>query len=482
MIQSVVARSSRRVLVVALALSFAGCAQIPSLGALAASPEISRYASSQSLAATATPWPDQRWWLAYEDAQLDALIEEALRDSPDLAAASARLRRAESIGQVAGAALLPQLSANASATEQRQSYHYLTPKSMTPEGWTDYGRGTLDLSWELDFWGKNRAALAAATSELEASRAELAQTRLSLASAVASNYMELARLFATRDTAARSVEVRSKTASLFAERFANGMETRGSLREAEARRAGAEGELLQVDEQIGLQRHRLAALLGVGPDRGLAIQRPAIQLNRPRGLPENLAVELIGRRPDVVAARLRTEAQLKRIDQKKAEFYPNINLAGFIGFQSLGLNMLTRSGSTTGSIGPAISLPIFTGGRLSAELRGSRASYDEAVANYQRAITQALQEVADAGLSQKALAGRLSKGEEAVQAAGEAHRIARNRYEGGLSSYLEVLSAEDALLSALRSLTDLQSRSYTLDVALMQALGGGYRETSLASQ
>ena len=479
--QRTLAVRSRRIVLAALTLAIAGCAQIPSLGALISPKEVSAFAADQSFAGRATQWPEQDWWLAYDDVQLNALIEEALRDSPDLAAAAARLRRAEAVGQATGAALLPQLSANASATEQKQSYNYLTPRSMTPEGWTDYGRSTLDLSWELDFWGKNRAALAAATSSLEASRAELAQARLSLASAVASSYMELARLYASRDTAARSVEVRSKTAALFAERFTNGMETRGSQRDAEARRASAEGELLLVEEQIGLQGHRLAALLGAGPDRGLAIRRPEIRLNRPLGLPENLAVDLIGRRPDVVAARLRTQAQLKRIDEKKAEFYPNINLSGFIGFQSLGLSMLTRSGSTTGSIGPAISLPIFTGGRLSAELRSTRASYDEAVASYHSTLSQALKEVADAGLSQKALAGRLAKGEEAVAAATEAHRVARNRYEGGLSSYLEVLSAEDVLLSSLRSLTDLQSRSYTLDVALMQALGGGYRETPVTS-
>ncbi len=277
------------------------------------------------------------------------------------------------------------------------------------------------------------------------------------------------------------VEVRSKTAALFAERFANGLETKGSLREAEARRAGAEGELLLVDEQIGLQRNRLAALLGAGPDRGLTIERPTMNLQRQIGLPKELAVNLLGRRPDVVAARLRAEAQMKRIDQKKAEFYPNVNLAGFIGWQSLGLDILTKSGSFTGSIGPAISLPIFTGGRLRGELRGSVAAYDEAVANYNGTVTQALQDVADAALSQKALAGRLAKGDEAVAAATEAHRVARNRYEGGLSSYLEVLSAEDVLLNSLRNLTDLQSRTFTLDVALIRALGGGYREAREAN-
>ena len=466
----------RRILLAGLALAFTGCAQIPALGQLTAPKDSPSYAASQSFAAPATNWPDDGWWQAYADPQLDQLIGEALEGSPNLAAASARLRRAQAAGQVAGAPLLPQLAANGSLTEQRQSYNYLTPESMTPEGWQDYGRMTFDLSWELDFWGKNRAALAAATSETEAARAELAQARLTLAASVATDYMELARLFAARDTAARSVEVRSQTAALFAERFANGLETKGSLREAEAKRASAEGELLQVEEQIGLQRHRLAALLGAGPDRGQAIARPTVDLQRPLGLPDQLAVNLIGRRPDVVAARLRSEAQLKRIDQKKAEFYPNINLTAFLGVQSLNLNMLTKEGSTIGSVGPAISLPIFTGGRLSGELRSTAATYDEAVANYDRTLTQALQEVANAALSQKALGGRLDKAERAVTAASEAHRIARNRYEGGLATYIEVLSAEDVLLNSLRSLTDLQSRGFTLDVALMQALGGGYSE------
>ncbi|SFM93939.1 efflux transporter, outer membrane factor (OMF) lipoprotein, NodT family [Formivibrio citricus] len=470
-----------RLQVVALVLALTGCAQYPSLGQLPLMKDINSYKAEKSFNAASVQWPVERWWQVYGDKQLDSLIDEALQGSPNLAAASARLRRAEAVGQITGAALLPQLSANGSATEQKQSYNHLTPRAMLPDGWTDYGRATLDFSWEIDFWGKNRAALAAATSELEASRAEMAQARLALTAAVATNYTELARLFAARDTAARSVEVRSKTAALFAERFANGLETRGSLREAEARRAGAEGELLLVDEQIGLQRNRLAALLGAGPDRGLTIERPTMNLQRQIGLPKELAVNLLGRRPDVVAARLRAEAQLKRIDQKKAEFYPNVNLAGFIGWQSLGLDMLTKSGSFAGSIGPAISLPIFTGGRLRGELRGTAAAYDEAVANYNGTVTQALQDVADTALSQKALAGRLAKGEEAVAAATEAHRVARNRYEGGLSSYLEVLSAEDVLLNSLRSLTDLQSRSFSLDVALIRALGGGYREAREAN-
>lgn len=462
-----------------LALALGGCAQFPSLADLSRLKPAADYETAASLAATLSAWPTERWWQAYGDSQLNALIEEALRDSPDMAAASARLRRAEAFGQIAGAALQPQVGANVSATEQKLSYNYLTPRAMTPEGWNDYGRATLDFSWELDFWGKNRAGLAAATSQLEASRAELAHVRLGLAAAVATNYAELAQLFAVRDTAERSVAIRSKTATLFSERFDNGMETRGSLSEAKARLAGAEGELLALDEQIGLLRNRLAALLGAGPDRGLAIQRPGVKLSSDFGLPAELTANLLGRRPDVVAARLLTEAQLKRIDQKKAEFYPNVNLSAFIGVQALGLNMLNKGGSSVGNIGPAISLPIFTGGRLRGELRGTVASYDEAVANYNRTVSQALQEVASAGLSQKALTAQLAKATAAVEAAAEAHRVARERYEGGLANYLEVLYAEDGLLHNQRNLTNLQSRAFTLEVAMKRALGGGYQTNNI---
>ncbi|RIX42588.1 MAG: efflux transporter outer membrane subunit [Rhodocyclales bacterium GT-UBC] len=458
-----------------LSLALAGCAALPSSFELPVVRDAAQYRSADVLAAPEQSWPDEQWWRRYGDAQLDALIEEGLARSPDMAVAAARLRNAEAARQISNSALYPQVSGNASATSQKQSYNYLTPRNMTPDGWQDYGRASLDFSWEIDFWGKNRAALAAATSEALASQAELAQARLTLATGIATDYAELAHLFATRDTLAEALRVRSRTAELFAQRFANGLETRGSLREAEARRAAAEGDLLQVDEQIALQRNRLAALLGAGPDRGHDIARPQFSFTHHYALPAELAVDLLGRRPDIVAARLQVEAQGKRIEEKRAGFYPNVNLAAFIGVQSLGLNMLHKGGSNIGSVGPAISLPIFNAGRLQGELRGAQARYAEAVASYDKTVTQALQDVADAAVSQKALGARLSKSEEAVGAASEAYQVARNRYEGGLSSYLEVLSAEDGLLTNLRALTDLRSRSFTLDVALTRALGGGYR-------
>ncbi|HYM34321.1 MAG TPA: efflux transporter outer membrane subunit [Steroidobacteraceae bacterium] len=452
----------------------AACAGLPNRGVQPEMKPIEKYAGEKSFAAEVGQWPSDSWWAQYGDAQLNALVDEALAGSPSLAAADARVRRALAVADGANAARLPQASINSSASEQKQSYNYLSPVAFTPHGWKDYGRATFDLSWELDFWGKNRAAYAAATSDAAAVQADAAQARIALAASIASAYAELAREYSALDTAQAALDVRRKTAELFRTRFQNGLETIGSVRQVESRRAAAEADVLALQEQIALQRNRVAALLGAGPDRGLTIERPTLNFTRVFALPAQLAANLIGRRPDLTAARFRAEAASKRIHQAQAAFYPNVNLMGFIGAQSLGLDMLNKNGSSISSVGPAISLPIFTGGRLRAQLHSADADYAEAVANYDRTVVQALQEVADAVVSKKALAPQLARIDDAVSAAREAWRVQNNRYEGGLAAYLDVLSAEDYLLSNLRTQADLQSRSFTLDVALVRALGGGY--------
>ncbi|MBC8733575.1 efflux transporter outer membrane subunit, partial [Paraburkholderia sp. UCT2] len=217
------------------------------------------------------------------------------------------------------------------------------------------------------------------------------------------------------------------------------------------------------------------------PDRGLRIARPAVDLTQPAGMPANLGLGLLGRRPDVVIARLRVEAAAKRIDVARAGFYPDVTLGASIGFQSLGLNMLTNAASLAGNFGPAITLPIFNGGRLRGELRGKRATYDEAVANYDETLTKALHDVADVAASKRALADRLQATQAAYDDAAQAHHVALDRYRAGLAGYLEVLNAADTMTSAQRQLADIQSRTFSLDVALVRALGGGFQASTPAA-
>ncbi|MET0546845.1 MAG: efflux transporter outer membrane subunit [Caulobacterales bacterium] len=456
----------------------AACASLPDRETPLAAAQPAALASSQSFAAPGAAWPDQNWWKAYNDPQLDALIADGLKSSPTLAQAESRVRAANAQQAAARASLLPSVSANAGAKLQKQSYNAGIPAEFVPSGYQDYGRATLDFNYEFDFWGRNRAAIAAASSEAKAAQADAAAARLMLSASIADAYADLSRLYAERDIAQKALNLREQTADLVSRRVTAGLDTRGELRQAEAGPPAARAQLAALDEALALTRNRLAALLGAGPDRGLTIARPAATTPAAFGLPETLAADLIGRRPDVVAARWRAEAANKRIKQSQAEFYPNVNLTAFIGVESLGLSNLVDSGSDIGSAGPAISLPIFQGGRLRANLLRADAERDAAVASYNQAVVQALQQVADAATSKRALQTRLTESRAALAANEDAYRIARMRYEGGLSNYQAVLIAEDAVLQQRMNVIDLESRAFSLDVALARALGGGFSNAS----
>ena len=262
--------------------------------------------------------------------------------------------------QGAGATRLPEVTAYALLGEAKQSYDFLVPRQALPQGWNGYGVATLNMSWELDFWGKNRAALAAALSEQRAAEVEIGADA---ADPVDLGGVRLRRsgasLYAARQRRRDARPCALQTVALFRQRHQFGLETLASVRQVEARQAAAKGELLAIDERIGLQRNAIAALLGAGPDRGLAITRPTVAWAGSQGLPPNLSLDLLGRRPDIVAARLRTEAAAHRIDQRKAGFYPSVNLLAFAGFQSVGIDNLFKSASQSACAGPAISLPIF---------------------------------------------------------------------------------------------------------------------------
>lgn len=461
----------------AASVALAGCVTVPDLGKAPQPKPVQTYAAAKTFEAPAADWPSDSWWKAYGDPQLDALIDEALAGAPTLAEAKARVRKAESLARQAKGALFPTLDANEQIAETKESYYTGFPapfRSFLPHGWNPYNEETLNLSYSLDLWGANRKAFAAATSEAQAARADAAEVRLTLAADVASSYADLARLYAERDDAARTLQIRERTQQLFAERGQNGLETRGVFDQASSNVETAKAQLAALNEQIALTRDRLAALVGAGPDRGLAIQRPQIGALKPLGLPADLPADLLGRRPDIVAARLRSEAASKRVGAAKAAFYPNVDLAALVGQQVLGLQYLRQPGSSLGQVGAAVHLPIFDAGRINGAYRGARADYDAAVASYDQTLVLALQEVADALNSRKALTGQLADAQAAEASADKAWSIANQRYEAGLTNYLAVLSAEDQLVAARRARVDLQARGFTLDVALARALGGGF--------
>ncbi|UZK68951.1 efflux transporter outer membrane subunit [Sphingomonas sp. S1-29] len=466
----------------AIAVAMAGCAA-PDLGPRPELATPDTYAARTSLAATrsAAAWPAAGWWRGYGDAQLNALIDEALAGSPDIAIAAARVRSAQGVLQQAGAAGLPRLDAEGAAGLNKQSYNNGIPAEFVPKGWNDTGRLALNFGLDLDLFGRNRAALAAATSDAEATRLEGEQAALSLATDIAARYADLARLYAERDVLERALAVRSSTERLVGDRVAIGLDTQAELKQARSAVPASRVDLAANAEQIALTKNMIAALVGAGPDRALAITRPETPVLAPE-LPADAAIALIGRRPDIAAARARAEAAASRIDVARADFYPNISLSGLIGLQSLGLDSLFKGGSSIGNVGPAISLPIFRGGALQGQYRQARGQYDEAVATYDRAVIGALREVADAVTSRRQVAEQLRDAQASLADAEGAYTVAQLRFRGGLSSFLNVLSAEQAVLTARRSLADIDARRFALDVQLVRALGGGFQPSIQTSE
>lgn len=455
-------------------VAFNGCANFSSNDEALKPKPIDVYQTSKSFEATQSHWPSELWWKSYHDEQLNTLIASGLENSPNIAIVSARIKQASAYTQSANSQLLPQVGANASVSSDKLSYNYVTPSFMAPQKWNDYGQAALSISWEIDFWGKNRAALATATSEFEAIQAEKKQAELILASAIATSYAQLVQLYAIRDMIDESLKIKQKILERIEEKYTIGLENKSSVSDAKARHTNTYGELEAIDEQIALTKNQIAALLGEGPDKGLDIKRPRINVENKYELPHELALNLLGRRPDIVSAKLQVEAKNSKIKQKKAAFYPNINLSAMIGLQSLGLDNLTKSGSDIGSVGPALYLPIFTGGRLEADLKSAEASYDEAVANYNSTVVHALQNVADIGVSQKSLSLQIKKAQEGVDATQTSYDITHNRYKQGISNYIEVLYANDNLYTAQKYLVSLKTKSLILDIAMKRALGGGY--------
>ncbi|NIJ38961.1 NodT family efflux transporter outer membrane factor (OMF) lipoprotein [Sphingopyxis panaciterrae] len=459
---------------VAVFCLLSACASVPDLGPKPVPVAAGSLESSASFAGATGAWPVEGWWQGFGDAQLTTLIDEGLKGSPDVAIAAARVRAADALAQQAGAALGPRIGAEASAGGVQQSKTMGIPPQFVPEGIQDTGHVAATFAFDLDLWGRNRAALAAATSEAEAARVDEAQARLMLTTGIASAYADLAGYYDALGVAKDALRIRGASAQLSTDRTRAGLDNMASQRQAESRAASARGDIVALEEAIAVTRNRLAALVGAGPDRGQAITPPELAVSD-IGLPPAAGIDLIGRRPDIVAARLRAAAAAKRIDVARADFYPNISLSALVGFQSLGLSNLFDAGSKYGNGGAAISLPIFDGGRLQGRYRGARADYDVAVASYDGTLVAALRDVADIVVSRAATTRQLADRREALRGAAEAANLAGLRYRAGLSNQLAQLTAEDSMVALSRSVADLEARQRTLDIALIRALGGGYR-------
>jgi len=435
------------------------------------------YATQQSLPAGEGRWPASDWADQFGDAQLRALLDEALAGSPTLEQARARIAAASAYSETAKAGTLPRVDASYSYTRQRYSENALVPPPYAGS-WQSENKGLLSASYDLDLWGKNRAALKSAVSQEQASRADSEAVRLALDTSIARTYNQLARLYALHDIAQNEVDEREKIMRITAGRIANGLDTEVERKTAEADLASSRSALSALDGRIVVTRYQIAALLGKGPDRGLSLARPQLGIGDEVRLPGNLPADLVSRRPDIVAARWRVDAMTHDIKEAKAEFYPDINLSASLGLDAFGFGRLLTAASRTMSAGPAIHLPIFDGGALRAQLKDRYAEFDYAVATYDQTLVTALSEVAT-NLSQiRSTDAQLVDANVAQDAAHGAQQLALTQYRAGLANQLTVLNAQTNALAADRAVANLKMDRRDQQIALAAALGGGYTDTS----
>ena len=463
------------------ALLGAGCASFDGLLPRAKKSDASALAASRALAGAALSpavWPSTDWWRRFGDPQLDALIGEALASSPSMASARARIDRALALAASSGAALAPQVNAGADVLRQHYSRNGIFPPPIAGS-WHTQTQLALSFGVELDLWGRNRAALDAALGQVRAAEVDAYAVRLLLAASVARAYVQLGRSFEQLELAQATLAQRQAIFNLTGERVAAGIDSQVELKQAEVSLPAARERITQLEEEIALGRSLIAALLGQGPDRGLAIARPTAQAQAV-ALPSALPADLLGRRPDVAAQRWRVEAGRREIDAAKGQFYPNVNLAALIGVQSITFSKLLSSGSEVPAFGPALRLPLFDGGRLRANLAAKDADYDLAVEQYNQTLVEALREVVDQLASLKSVDAQRVQLESALASTLEAHALALERFRAGVASYLQVLAAEAPVLEQRNLQASLRARALELSINLMRALGGGFEDKPAA--
>ena len=456
------------------ALALAGCAsQGP-----AHAPPAALTAGELGLASNADSLPTPDWWRQLGDAGLDRLVGQALLGSPSLAVSNARFEKAVAIATGSSTATEVHGSLSADATRERYSANGLVPP---PVAGNIYNSANLQagLTWSPDFFGKHAADLQAALGQARAARADSAAAANQLAAQIAKSYVALARLIAQRAVAERTLAQRQALLRLSEQRTHAGLDSQVELTQAQAALPDAGTQIEMLDEQITLARRTIAVLCGQAPDAQQQLA-PRLATLRMQAVPEVLGADLLGRRPDVVAARWRIEATSQDIASARADFYPDVNLTAFVGLSALGFDNLFKGSSRQLGVTPALRLPIFDGKRLRAQLRGRQADLDGAIAQYNGVVLGAVKEAGDAIASVQSLARQQKLQAESLSKAERAYDFAVQRYKAGLATQITVLNTETQVIGQRRLAVDLRARELDTRIALMAALGGGWQDDTPA--
>jgi NodT family efflux transporter outer membrane factor (OMF) lipoprotein len=420
-------------------------------------------------------WPAAQWWRAYSDEQLNRWIELAAQGSPSLAMAAARVRQAKAMAGIAESA--ESLHINGDSTLKRHNWptdQFYGPGALANTSTWD-NNASLGLSYSLDLWGQESNTTEQALDLAHMSVAESRLAQLELQNNIVRAYIQLSLNFAQRDIVEATLAQQQQILDLAQRRLSGGIGTHLEVSQAETPLPETHRQIDALDEAIDLSRNQLAALAGKGPGEGAQLQRPTLSLQVALKLPSALPAELLGQRPDVVASRWRVAAQARGIDVAHAGFYPNVDLVGSLGYMATGGGMLSflAGKKLNYSVGPAISLPIFDGGRLRSELGEAAAGYDVAVAQYNQTLINALKDISDQLIRRASMDKQQVFTAESVASAQKTYDIALVAYKRGLTDYLNVLNAQTLLFHQQEIQQQVQAARLTAHAALVVALGGG---------
>jgi NodT family efflux transporter outer membrane factor (OMF) lipoprotein len=421
--------------------------------------------------------PRGAWWTMFGDAKLDDLERQVDGANPDLAAAAARYDESRSLAAKATAGLWPRMDALGTISNNRQSRTRPLRGNSQPDNFGNDQLGAT-ISYEIDFWGKVRNQAAAGAALAQASAADLATVRLSLHASLAADYLSLRGLDADAQLLTNTVDAYRKAQTLTQTLYAGKVVSEQDVFRAQTQLENAEAARADIASRRALLEHAIATLIGKAPSQ-LAIAAQVVSLVPPES-PAGLPSALLQRRPDIAAAERTVAAANNEIGVARAAFYPSISLDLLGGFQSTTLNLLNLPDSIW-SIGPNLTLPIFTGGALDAEEASAYAKFREASAEYRSTVLAAFQDVEDNAALLHWLGLEVGHEDAAVTASQHTLDIANNLYQEGADSYLDVVTAETALLEAQQSALDLRTRRLLADVGMVRALGGGWNTDDLPS-
>jgi NodT family efflux transporter outer membrane factor (OMF) lipoprotein len=385
----------------------------------------------------------------------------------------ARIRAAQAELSAARALDYPNVNIDATQTRELLSNDYLYPQPFGGS-WQWVGDTEARFRWSLDFWGKQAALIDRARDLGQAASLDADAAKLALAGMFAQSYVDLLLAWQNIDIAHETVAERQTILDLTQSRVTAGLENEASLEQAKALLAVARIEVRRAQTQRDVGIHAIAALIGQGASAYPDIARPAAVVETALPLPQHLPADLLARRPDILAAQARIAAAVRGRDAAHADFYPNVDLAAAIGFQSVGLaNMFSGSALVTG-VGPAIHLPVFDAGRIRAQYARATADLDAAIADYNGTVASAVRQTADALSEVASLADQRQQQQLALESASRAFDLAKERYRLGLSGQIPMLTAEATLLSARQQMAALAAQAAIQRVTLLLAVGGGF--------